>query len=306
MTDSEPSSCLMATRLAAKSMLTDLQMEDNRSPSSQQARFIEQERAEKKQEIINLSIEHQILSPFTAFIAVEIRTDEEKASTESINLREIPIETRVFDTQSSQQSSPNSSARPSLSGNFLCDLDDEVDEDEEIEQEEDFLCDDSSDQNAVKLECHSTNFCLDERKKMQHRFRLSDSSRTDQSQSPSRRSRSRSRSPHHHDLSDPIRAIISLQNFVGLWEIDDLGQLISHLQENSSWQKIDLEKICQDYSNKDQNVILSMLIMFIIMKYFPDDEILWTPIIKKSIQAIQNHLPTNEYNELSDEIKALV
>ena len=321
LNDTEPSSSLIATRLAAKSIITDLQTEDYRSPSSQQARFIEQEQADKNQELIDLSIQHQILSPHTAFIAVETRTDEEKTSSEKITLCEVPIETRAYENYSptspsysvySPSSVMNSPLQTrayeqylSLSPSYLI--------------YSPSLVSKSPLQTRAYEQYVSINpsYPIDspssaERKHRSHIVREPERSR---------RLRSRSRSPRHHESSslstekssnedanpsDPIREIISLQNFGGLWEINHLDQLISYLQRNSAWENVDLKKICQDHSNKDQNVVLSMVMMFILMKYFSNDEALWKPIIKKSIKAMKSQLAQTEYDELYAEIQALI
>ncbi|CAF4326855.1 unnamed protein product, partial [Adineta steineri] len=78
--ETQPLPSLIATRLAAKSIITDLQTDDYNSKSSCQERFIEQQKADKKQELIDISIQHQVLSPFTAFIGIETRTEQEIAA----------------------------------------------------------------------------------------------------------------------------------------------------------------------------------------------------------------------------------
>ncbi|CAF3085502.1 unnamed protein product [Rotaria sp. Silwood2] len=96
-TDTEPLSSLVATRLVAKSIINDLQIVDYNSKSSHHNRFIEQYKEDKKQELINVSIQYQILSPFTAFIGIETRTDQEiitEASSGEMILQEVPIEIR--------------------------------------------------------------------------------------------------------------------------------------------------------------------------------------------------------------------
>ena len=116
---------------------------------------------------------------------------------------------------------------------------------------------------------------------------------------------------HNNDgnPSDVIRQIIGLQNFNGLWSINDLKQISSLLQQSTVTtvlKDVDLEKSLMDYKDKDNDVILSMIIMFIFAKYFTKDESLWKPLMKKCAKTMENRLGNEEYNEISDKIKKLV
>jgi hypothetical protein len=335
LTKTEPSSSLIATRLAAKSIITDLQIDDYNSQSSRQARFVEQQEADKKQELIDLSIQHQILSPFTAFIGVETRTEQEKASASEIILREVPIEIRANDSSSDDDAnSPRHVAfrrkqMSTSSDDEECD--DEIDE-EDFDDEED--CDDESIGSSVRL-----TSCLRNSSAKVGLVRCA-SRRRSRSRSPQRRratrsnkviaiecdttsesstSRSRSRSCSHRERSsiedqienditpsDTIRQIIGLQNYSGFWSMNNLEQIILLLQRNSTSKDVDLKKILHDYKEKDNDIILSMIIMFIFMKYFLNDQALWKPIIKKCAKALENQLGKKEYNDITDKIKPIV
>jgi hypothetical protein len=303
LTEIEPSSSLIATRLAAKSIITDLQMDDYHSNSSRQARFIQQQEADKKQELIDISIQHQILSPFTAFIGIETRTDEEKASTSNMILREVPIEIRANESVSDDDYDIYSPGR-SMQNTLALDSDEDAEEECEVDCIVNELLP-SSKKKAALLPVRQRRYASLLHKRMS---RLRSRSRS-RSRSPPRRHSKRA--SKHQDVddnspSDTIRQIIDLQRFSGLWSNNNRDEIISFLQQNSASKNVDLKKICHDYRDKDQDIILSMIIMLILMKYFTADESLWKPIIKKCVKAMENRLGKKEYNEITDKIKQVV
>lgn len=303
LTEIEPSSSLIATRLAAKSIITDLQMDDYHSNSSRQARFIQQQEADKKQELIDISIQHQILSPFTAFIGIETRTDEEKASTSNMILREVPIEIRANESVSDDDYDIYSPGR-SMQNTLALDSDEDAEEECEVDCIVNELLS-SSKKKAALLPVRQRRYASLLHKRMS---RLRSRSRS-RSRSPPRRHSKRA--SKHQDVddnspSDTIRQIIDLQRFSGLWSNNNRDEIISFLQQNSASKNVDLKKICHDYRDKDQDIILSMIIMLILMKYFTADESLWKPIIKKCVKAMENRLGKKEYNEITDKIKQVV
>lgn len=96
-------------RLAAKALILELQhsklSSSNTKNGSRQARFEEQvqeereksldaEKEERKKRIIELSLKYNILSPYTAFVGIEKRTDGDNAEME---LREVPIQIAADD-----------------------------------------------------------------------------------------------------------------------------------------------------------------------------------------------------------------
>jgi hypothetical protein len=88
--------------------------------------------------------------------------------------------------------------------------------------------------------------------------------------------------------------------------MSDRDEIISFLQQNPATQNVGLNNIIDGYRDKDQDVILSMIIMLIFMKYFIADQSLWRPIIKKCTKAMENQLGKEEYNEITDKIKQIV
>ncbi len=348
MNQTDPSSSLIATRLAAKSIITDLQMDDYNSNSSRQARFVEQQEADKKQELIDLSIQHQILSPFTAFIGVETRTEQENASVGEMILREVPIEIRANENSSAYDATSagyNFMAMMQASTSSDEDMDEDCDDSNEkqaafFDEEEDEDCDDSNEKQAAFSDEEEDEDCDDSdekqvafsdinafkpvvalcRKKILIHHMDKCSRKLSLECHRMSRSRSRSRSPQQrrelHCLrrlleddispSDIIRQIISLQNFSGFWSINNLKEISSLLQKHIGSKDVDLQKILNDYKDKDNDIILSMIIMFIFMKYFTDNESLWKPIIKKCAQAMESQLGKKEYNAMTDKIKQIV
>jgi hypothetical protein len=283
-------------------------MDDYNSNTSRQARFAEQQQADKKQELIDISIQHQILSPFTAFIGVITRTEQENASADEMILREVPIEIR------DHESSSNSNDSSSGSDNSCADLF----EDKDCEDE----CDEIDDDDRKLISCRNqSRSVFFERMAVNKRSVCNRTSSSRANRRQMSRSRSRSRSPqqrhrssssskyqHNNDSSpsDIIRQIIGLQNFSGLWSIKNLEEIISFLQKIAILKDIDLKKILNDYKDKDNDIILSIIIMFIFMKYLIDDELLWKPIIKKCAKAMENQLGKNEYNGITDKIRQVV
>jgi hypothetical protein len=282
-------------------------MDDYNSKSSCQARFIEQQEADTKQELIDISIRHQILSPFTAFIGIETRTEQEIAATSGeMILREVPIEIRTSGNASDEDDrsgtsnylmpvprrkhhSKNIWSRKLCTGSlntFSLVSDDRriaYDECDEDDVEEGFIVDD-----PLKLVQRPFSCTL----KSYYEILRSSKRCRSRSRSPRRRrSSSSAEEDSKNDIipSDTIRQIIGLQNFSGLWSMNDLNK-----------------KILDDYKDKDNDVILSMIIMFIFTKYFIDDEALWKPVIKKCAKAIENQVGKKEYNELTDKIKQIV
>ncbi|UJR20577.1 hypothetical protein I4U23_023703 [Adineta vaga] len=341
-TDVQPSSTLLATRLAAKSIIKDLQTDDYKSNSSRQARFSGQEKNNIKQELIDISIQHQILSPFTAFIGIETRTEQERAAIASSGemiLREIPIEINNENDLLPDDESASYHAMPvdcdqvkcgytvDDEEEAVCDDDDEEDDYEEngvchyVDEEEEAVCDDDDNDDEEEALLDDESFYM---------LRSPKNDRGIERISRNFRSRSRSRSPRqqsssksfdsscdddnlsaHEDMPndnscDIIRQIIALQNFNGLWSIKNLKQMITLSQSNTIKTDVDFEKIIDDFKDKDNDAILSVIIMCILAKYFPDDEPLWKPLIKKCKKALENRLGNNEANHISNTIKQLV
>lgn len=329
-TETEPLSSLIATRLAAKSIITDLQMDDYNSTSSRQARFAEQQEADKKQELIDISIQHQILSPFTAFIGIETRTEQEKAAMSGeMILREVPIEIRANGRPLNDSSDEEEDEK--------CD-DNDLQYSDDVESEDDEYM--GRKKTRYILDAPGTSFkckrAISRSRSRSPQQRISSSCWADEDDNIFTekecaiqrtggyrnflRSRSRSRSPYlkrrnrissgskddeknDNNPSDIIRQIIDLQNFSGLWSFNDLNKIISLMQQT---QNIDFKKILDEYNDKDNNIILSMIIMFIFMKYFTADESLWKPIIKKCAKTMEYQLGKDVYNEISDRIRQTV
>jgi hypothetical protein len=147
------------------------------------------------------------------------------------------------------------------------------------------------------------------------RSRVPDQRRS-RSRSPNRRrsrshslDRRRSRSPEQKNTTNPsdiVRQIIGLQDFNGLWSINNIKQVITLLQSTVISKDDHLEQIVDDYKGQDNDVVLSMIIMFVFMKYFTDDEPLWKPVMKKCAKAMEDRLGKTEYHEMTDKIKQLV
>jgi hypothetical protein len=279
--------------------------------SSCQARFTEQEQADRKQQLIDISIQHQILSPFTAFIGIETRTEQEIAAVASSGemiLREVPIEIRDagslpigYDT-SVQFTKRCRNVKMSRAASVS-----ESSTDDDSEDEED--CEDDS--------SNSSSSCRVLKRKKYHAMSISRS----RSRSLLRR---RASSPsdienmddeslpedkNDDNPTDIIRQIIGLQNFSGIWSIKDLKRIISLLQQSTVstvLKDVNLEEILNDYKDKDNDLILSIIIMFIFEKYFTDDQPLWKPLMKKCVKAMENRLGNEEYNEITDKIKKVV
>ena len=377
-TESQPLTTLVATRLAAKSIISDLQMENGQSTSSRQ-----DEQTDRKQKQIQISIEHQILSPLTAFIAVETRSEQDKTDPTTTVLREVPIEICDDENQFSSSSytaasqsylsispsyrsfslnfhsiSPNyrsispgycptspvyssfspsycptspvysptslvySPTSPSYSPNspvysrtspsysptspvypptspvypptspvypptsawrsplLFPQIAAEYYEDDEI-VDVNFKQIEQSRKNLNKFDSSS---CDSIRYK---RLASGSHSSTDEKR--------------EKKTSDIIRQFIDLQNFNGLWSINDLERLISHLPTN-----VNIQQIITDHKDTNSDVVLTMIIMLILQKHFIDDESLWKPIIKKSITSMKNRLDQNSYDELVNKIQSLV
>ncbi|CAF3497809.1 unnamed protein product [Rotaria sp. Silwood1] len=341
-TETEPSSSLIATRLAAKSIINDLQMEDYNLKSSHQARFIEQQKEYKKQELIDISIQHQILSPFTAFIGIETCTKQEimaAASSGEIILREVPIEIRSNTNTLDDSKDCTLISSVCYQQNFFeddeycveADDDDTVDESgedegdfDEDEDDEDAFDEGEEDEDVVD-EGDQINYRNSKRKsylEIETKAKSNPHLYSKLLETREARQKSRSRSPIQRRRSsdsmqnqnvgnqiDIIRQIIGLQNFNGLWSINNLEQIIKLLEKSlptSIFKNIDFKKILNDHKHKDNDVVLSMIIMFICMKYFTDDELLWKPIMKKCSEVMKNQLGTNEYNEMLEKIKQTI
>lgn len=290
-------------------------MDDYNSTSSRQARFAEQEQEDKKQQLIDISIQHQILSPFTAFIGIETRTEQEKASGGEMILREVPIEIR--DNGSSQDNGLHSSQysykKAKRSCSPACSDDDELDCDDEEECEDE---EESGKRDYSAKYFSNASLCMSQLKKRSalsasRGISVKKSAWLPRSRSPQRRRRPSSSSDEDRDennsnSSDTLREIISLQSFAGLWLTADLEKIISLVQQNTTSNNVNIKQLLNDYKDKDQDIVLSMIIMFIFMKYFTADELLWKPIIKKCTIAMESQLGKKEYNEMTDKIKLVV
>ncbi|CAF1335234.1 unnamed protein product [Adineta steineri] len=343
--ETQPLSSLIATRLAAKSIITDLQTDDYNSKSSCQERFIEQQKADKKQELIDISIQHQILSPFTAFIGIETRTEQEIASSSGkMILREVPIE--ISDKKSlsidydAGEDDDDASADYDLSrvqeycAITVCEegaySEEDVDCEEDVGYKEDVDCSEEfletipkspilAEKEKFSQSEYSNSLPRDRKSRSRSRSPLlsikrrcckrRELSNSDDSQGLNDESLCNNQQKDDIESSDVIRQIINLQNFSGLWSINDLKQIMTLLQQSTVTTLLkndDWEKILGDYETIDKNVILSMIIMCIFMKYFINDEPLWKPLMKKCAKAMENQLGKTEYNETTDKIKEVV
>ena len=195
-------------------------MDDYNSNASRQTRFTE--------------IQHQILSPFTAFIGIETRTVQDIATSDEMVLGEVPME--MSDNRSLSIDSAASIQQNSYN---------------------------NSDSESTEFISYTSRQSL---------------------RRPEQCKISRSRSPKQHDvnnenfsgeqskcdnsLSDIIRQIIDLQNFNGLWSINDRKQIIALLQQSivtAVLKDVDLEKILNDYKTKHNDVTLCLSLQNILL-----------------------------------------
>jgi stringent starvation protein B len=132
----------MIARLAAKALILELQhaklpSSEKKSTGSLQTRFEEQQQSRAsnnehetmkettKKRIIQLSLEYNILSPHTAFVGIEKRTN---ASNIDMVLREVPIQISADD-----QHLELASGRFAMHSNIVLDIDNCLDDEEEEE-----------------------------------------------------------------------------------------------------------------------------------------------------------------------------
>ena len=290
-------------------------MDEYNAKSSRQARFIEQEQENKKKELIDISIQHQILSPFTAFVAIETRNGHEtiaEASSSEMILREVPIEIRPNRSRWDNPPGPISTLSMLATNDFDAYMSRELDTRHRDDTDYlSFLVPLTTEEQSIKN--YDWNTCSN--------LELCSSCCYVQSQS---RSRSRSRSPSRslslwdydsveaesesdiNDQVDMIRQIIDLQNFNGLWSMKNYQEVTTLLQKSAIPNNVDMEKIFNEFQHNDNDLVLSMILMILFMKYFTDDEYLWKPIMKKCSKAIEDQLGNNVYAEMTSKMKSLI
>ena len=275
-------------RLAAKALILELQHQKTSSAQrgSTQARFQglnnpDEDREESisdRERILNLSLKYQILSPHTAFVGIEKRTN---VNNNEMVLREVPIEvssddqhlirsapvrlasTDIYGRNRSMATSSMSGSRGGRGGGSHIVLENN----------------NAFSYASVQMSMNAKMPMPVPRKNRRDVFQLDQ--RKESCLSRSRRSRSRSRERVQASSDeDTVRSLIDKQRFDGLWNAD--ATIIQQLTGKSltSWQSAN--------ADIDGRVLNSLIIILVLEERFATQSTLWYGIVQKARTTISN------------------
>ena len=299
-------------RLAAKALILELQHQKVAKPSrgSTQSRFegisatnekkIKEKTSEEqvKQRIIDLSLKHKILSPYTAFVGIEKRPNSSNAE---MILREVPIEISA-DDKNLYRSNVRRRLMSTLTSTRLCN----------ISAHAPRMRPTAACSSALSMKRMKTPRNMYYRRGRQNETR--DSSSDDEmcfnmNSSVSRDAQeamveSKERLQNDDILpsndEDIVRYLIKKQKFNGLWDLND--DLIAKLTGKplSVFQSIN--------SDINKQMLFSTIIVIVLETRFATWSSLWYGIVQKARQQIRNLVSddSKNFDRLMENIRNLL
>ncbi|CAF2706468.1 unnamed protein product [Rotaria sp. Silwood2] len=294
-------------RLAAKALILELQHEKVASKGATvQPRFQamslpdEKEMMSMKQQIIALSLKYSILSPYTAFVGIETRINENNSD---MVLREVPIQISM-DDQSSQSIHPPlltialSSYSPSYSPTSPCysptspcysptsplympSLSNAVS---------------YSPRYIISSSNTGTTTNDDEVCSWNSSGDLNDMIGKDSTSTNVKRRKYDTDEKWPNNDQDIVRHLIRKQTFDGLWNMD--AENIEHLTRTS------LAEFQSKYSQIDCKILVSIIVVAVLEKKFKTFELLWYAVVQKARKHLADLLESQskDFNVLLAEI----
>ena len=328
-------------RLAAKALILELQHEKlppaTKKPNvgSTQARFqnlstttTDVEKMEvdsntneqtRKQHIIDLSLKYNILSPHTAFVGIEKRTNGSNAD---MVLREVPIEISADDQHLLNRRQPMMFAASSAAS-FRGSHDDDSDRNaafkrREIEhailkeqrcrefehailkQQKRYEAELAKLKERERRETEHAKLKEQERRDMEMRISRSESSSNNEikEQSTTMFSRIFSRiNPWSSSDQQIVRDLINKVKFDGLWNADD--SIVKSLTGKS------LSTFQSTNANVNDEILTSVIIILVLESRFSELKSLWHDVVQKARKRINDLLKKDlvDYDQLAENIR---
>ena len=275
-------------RLAAKALILQLQhskLPSQNNPESLQTRFqtptqpttVAEQKAAMKQQIVQLSLKHQILSPHTAFVGVERR---EKGDNAGMVLREVPIKISSDDQHLLSQSPPFMNfyaAAPQAMSHAYCSPTNFTSQCFDMMSEAacyaDIMCDHDCQEFGSSFE-----------------FAIAPGARCPDDLFPT--------AEYHHQTQsitggkedvwptgdeNIVRYLIKKQKFDGRWELDD-----SHLQQLAG------KSLAAFSSTSNAELLLSAIVIVALETRFASLSTLWFGVVQKARQRLLDLLGSDQ------------